>query len=60
MICYFLKCFTVMKISLKRKIHYKLFLLAMSEREIQNLLKAKCIHTLKLVSAIFTKFLFFH
>ena len=33
MICYFLKCFTVKKVSLKYKIGYKRFLLAMSVRD---------------------------
>ena len=33
MICYFLKCFTVKKVSLKCKIGYKRFLLAMSVRD---------------------------
>ena len=33
MICYFLKCFTVKKVSLKCKIRYKRFLLAMSVRD---------------------------
>ena len=36
--------FTEWRFTLKHKILYKLFLLAMSERKIQNLSRGKCIH----------------